>query len=76
MEHMTQEEAVLKHMQDYRGITSKEAFEKYGITRLSAVIFRLRKDGHLIGNSTEVTRTRLGGIARYDRYYLVDLEGN
>ncbi len=71
MKRITQEEAVLEHMKNHRGITSKEAFEKYGITRLSAVIFRIRNDGYQIGKAQEKTRTRLGGISVYDRYYLV-----
>ena len=33
----------LNHLQTHETITSMEAFHKYGITRLSAVIFELRK---------------------------------
>lgn len=41
---MTQEKIILGHLQRHGTITSMEAFEKYHITRLAAVIHRLRKD--------------------------------
>ena len=43
---MTQKEKVLKHLEDYNQITSMEAFEKYKITRVGAVIDTLRKEGY------------------------------
>lgn len=45
---MTQEERVLRHMKQFDGITSWEAFCDYGITRLSAKIFNLRERGYKI----------------------------
>ena len=38
-----QESQVLEHLYNFGTITSMEAWERYGITRLSSVIFRLRK---------------------------------
>jgi len=43
---MSQKEKVLKHMQENEKITSMEAFEKFKITRLSAIINVLRKEGY------------------------------
>ena len=34
---------VLQHLQTYGSITSWEAIQKYGATRLSAIIYELRK---------------------------------
>lgn len=45
---MTQELRVLKHLQEYGSITSWEAIEEYGATRLSAIIYNLRKKGFKI----------------------------
>lgn len=45
---MTQEEKVLVHMRLHGRITSYEAFEHHRITRLAAVIHRLREQGHEI----------------------------
>lgn len=44
---ITQKEKILKHLQK-RSITSFEAYRKYKITRLSAIIFMLKEDGHNI----------------------------
>lgn len=38
----TQTMDVLKYMKTHKGITSKQAIDKFGITRLSSVIYRLR----------------------------------
>lgn len=40
---MTLREVVLRHFKTSKSITSFEAFSEYGITRLSAIIFDLRK---------------------------------
>lgn len=39
---------VRKHILAGNSITGKQAWEKFGLYRLSAVIFRLRKEGHPI----------------------------
>ncbi len=44
---MNQKEMVLAHFKKRKTITSWEAIQKYGITRLADVIFRL-KDSHNI----------------------------
>lgn len=38
-------EKVLEHLRTYGNITSLEAIDKYKATRLSAIIFNLRKRG-------------------------------
>lgn len=63
-----QEQIVLAHMKrcSRKGITSMEAFSKYGITRLSGRIFELRKKGYDIITIRE--RTKEG--TSYGRYVL------
>lgn len=64
----TQQDMILKHLKTRKkGITSKEAIEKYGCTRLSAVINALRKKGHKISVWRENVPTRYGNtsIAHY-----------
>lgn len=39
---------VRQHILSGRTITGKQALERYGLYRLSSVIFRLRKEGHPI----------------------------
>jgi hypothetical protein len=45
---MTQEQEVLAHLEHGWRITNMEAYGRYHITRLGAVIFNLRKKGHNI----------------------------
>ena len=46
MKKVTQKDEVLKYLQCQDGITSAIAFNLFGITRLVAVVFDLRKQGH------------------------------
>lgn len=58
---MTQKDAIKKHLEDHGEITSWEAIERYGVTRLSDVIYRLRRQDKLIITSELVTvKTRYG----------------
>ena len=45
---MNKTQAVLEHLKNHVGITSMEAIDLYGATRLSAIIFNLRKYGYNI----------------------------
>ncbi len=68
---MTQEQQVYEYMQEHQGITSKEAFRYLGITRLSAYIFNLRKNGHVILTEPIMkTNRRTGRSSRFVRYYI------
>ena len=62
---------VLKHLRENIGLTSMEAFKLYGITRLSAIIFDLRKLGYNIDTDMEIGKTRYGETCRYARYFLL-----
>lgn len=62
---------VLKHLQTGRGITSIEAFNLYGATRLSAIIFCLRKKGYNITNVNKVTKDRYGHTVTFTEYRLI-----
>jgi len=44
----TQGKKVLEHLQVFGSITPMDAFHTYQITRLAAVVFDLRKQGHEI----------------------------
>jgi hypothetical protein len=60
---------VLKHLEKYGKITSWEAFTKYHCTRLSAVIFQLRKT-HKITTSDVYYQTKDGKLKKYGLYKL------
>lgn len=62
---------VLHHLQTRsRGITGKEAWNLYGLYRLSDAIFKLRREGYNIGTSIEETEDQYGNKVSYARYYL------
>lgn len=67
---MTQREMILRHLKMFRGITSFEAFAEYGATRLSAIIFDLRKRYEITDEWIERTN-RFGKNVRFKRYMLI-----
>jgi hypothetical protein len=56
---------VLKHLRNHGSITQREAAQQYGIYRLAARIYDLRREGHDIEKKMEKS-----GNAQYARYYL------
>lgn len=59
----TQNEMILHHMKVHGSITTMEAFQKYGVTRLSGRIWELRKNHNIIG--TPETTKNGKKIVRY-----------
>tara|TARA_R100001015_G_C4620228_1_gene177121 strand:- start:851 stop:1072 length:222 start_codon:yes stop_codon:yes gene_type:complete len=70
MNFKNQKEAVLYHLKQFQSITSLEAIKEYGITRLSAIIFNLRKDNYDIGTLPFVRKNRFGNSVTLAKYYL------
>lgn len=67
---MTQTQAVLDWLKSGDTISSFEAFRELGVTRLSAIIFRLRQKGYSITSVDEKTTNRFGGTVTFSRYKL------
>ena len=63
---------VLNHMKCYGGITSLEAINKYGITRLSARISDLRDKGITIYDEWVTVENRYGQKCRVKEYRVVN----
>lgn len=63
----TQEKQIEQHLKQYGSITSWEAFEKYGITRLSARIYNLRRYHNMLSKQMTTTN-RYGNTVNYVRY--------
>lgn len=71
MKNYSQINDVLKHLKAYGSITSLEAFETYGITRLSGIIYRLRNEFDLdIITENKTKKNRHGNICNYAIYHL------
>ena len=58
---MTQISEILHHLQKHRTITSWQAITTYGVTRLSAVIFELRK-------KYKIESVMIDSVNRYDEH--------
>lgn len=65
-----QQDAVLDYIKQNGSISSMEAFKDLGVTRLSAIIFNLKKNGHKLKSFPERSRNRYGAPIRYSRYFL------
>ena len=59
---------ILKHLQATGSITSMEAFNLYKVTRLSAIIFNLKKKGYVIKSTIEDYLDKYGRNCRFVRY--------
>ncbi|MCQ2911559.1 MAG: helix-turn-helix domain-containing protein [Clostridia bacterium] len=68
----TQISKVMDWLWSFGNITSMDAIEMFGATRLSAIIYSLRHHyGYNIITKREKTRNRYGNNVNYARYYLV-----
>ena len=67
----TQKQLIEKHLLEKGKITSWEAFEIYEVTRLSHIIYALRKKYDIISVST-TKKNRYGHYCTYSTYTLKD----
>lgn len=70
---MSKKEKVLRHLQNYGHITSLEAFQEYGATRLSSIIFELRKEGYLISSCDSHGVDNHGNRSNFVIYKLIGI---
>jgi hypothetical protein len=69
---MPKEDRLLKYLRKHKkGITSLDAIEKLGDTRLSATIFELRKRYTILDEWINVVN-RFGEDVRVKRYFIVE----
>ena len=70
MKKQTKTHQVLFHLKTYGSITSWEAINAYGATRLSAIIFSLRKRGYDISTLGITEKDRNGNSVTFAKYIL------
>lgn len=75
VEKQTQTGEVLKYLKKHRSITSTEAFELFGATRLSSIIHKLRKRGYLINTVMCAGKNRYGTPLEYAKYTYIKYDG-
>lgn len=67
----TQKEMVLWWLRNYGSITSWVAIKEIGATRLSGIIYTLRKEGHDIAAIDTTTKNRFGNSVTFATYKLI-----
>ena len=67
---MNQKELVIQYMNDFGSITTLEAFQDLGVTRLSARIKDLRDDGYIIASKRPNKKNRYGKKVSFNKYWL------
>lgn len=71
----SQWEIVLDHLEQHGSITSLEAIDLYGFTRLSGIIYILKKHGYNIKSAPKRVTTRWGKETTVALYTLIKDEG-
>lgn len=71
---MNKTKLILEHLKNNEGITSIQAFELYGATRLSAIIFNLKKVGYIIESEWKTGKDRYNNSVRFVEYKLIGKE--
>lgn len=67
----TQQIRVRDYLRKNNGITQLEATHKLGITRLSAVVFDMKKEGYVIDGEMIDVINRFGEKTRVMRYTMI-----
>ncbi len=67
---MNKSQLVKEHLERVGSITSWEAIQLYGATRLSSIIFNLRKAGYNISTLSNEGLDRYGNESRFAKYVL------
>ena len=68
---LTQAGKVLRHLRDYGSITPMEAMSDYGIMRLGARIYDLKRNGYVIQSDMVRGEKRYGEPTHWAKYTLV-----
>lgn len=71
----TQNDRILQHMMDYGSINPKIALEWYGVMRLGARIYDLKKQGYDIETVSTKSKNRFGEPVRFAAYRLKEQKG-
>lgn len=69
-----QRKAILDHLESKGSITSIEAFSRYGVTKLSAIVFDLRQMGYDIQTIPVETTNRFNEKVTFAKYKLLKEE--
>lgn len=71
----TQCERIIKYMEDFGSITSRDAINDLGVYRLASRISELKKDGYPITSKVETVKNRYGEPSYIKRYFMGNENG-
>ncbi len=71
---ITKKSKVLHHLLKNKSITSIEAIKYYSATRLSAIIYNLKKDGYKFKSERIPFEDKFGNKAYFNKYHLIGKE--
>jgi len=71
----TQNDRILNHLMNHGSINPKDAMEQYGIMRLGARIYDLKKQGYDIITENVKAKNRFGEPVHYAAYRLREAKG-
>ena len=65
---MTQAEMIVAYIDKFGSITSRDAFNDLGVTRLSARVADLKREGYRFEEEWETSKNRFGETVSYKRF--------
>ena len=68
---LSKTDRILSHLKSGGTITQLDATYEFGTTRLSSIIFNLRKRGYAIESMETYGTDRFGGISHFVKYRLI-----
>lgn len=66
---LSQRDDIIRHLMTEGSITAWEAIKEYGSTRLSAIVYELRKKGWHIESEMVTSKNRYGNTVQFARYH-------
>lgn len=66
---LSQRDDIIRHLMTEGSITAWEAIKEYGSTRLSAIVYELRKKGWHIESEMVTSKNRYGNPVTFVRYH-------
>lgn len=69
MKKETQYDKILRYINEHGSISSMEAFNEFGITRLAARVNELQRKGIYLEREMEHSKNRFGEKSHYMRYW-------
>lgn len=68
----SQASRLLDYLRRFGSVTTWEAFQELGITRLSARFFEIKERGYLIKTESIISKNRFGEPIRFNKYSLIE----